>query len=56
MAWDRRYRPLKEGEIIRSTDEVQLDSGSWIATPNCVGQKAPNPNYTSHRQYRRLAS
>lgn len=54
MAWDMRYRHLREGEIIRETDEVQNDDGSWRKGCRCVGQPAPNPNYTSHRVYRRL--
>lgn len=52
--WDNRYRPLKKDEIILATDEVMLDDGSWIVTPNCVGTPAPDPAYTSHRWYRRL--
>lgn len=51
--WDHRYRRLEEGEIIEEADEHMLDDGSWELT-NCAGQKAPNPNYTSHRWYRRL--
>jgi hypothetical protein len=54
MAWDMRYRPLKEGEIILLTDEVQEDDGTWRVGCRCSGQPAPNPNYTSHRVYRRL--
>lgn len=53
MAWDIRYRPLKEGEIIRATDDVQEDDGTWRTGCRCAGQPAPNPNYTSHRVYRR---
>ena len=52
MTWDQRYRCLEEGEVIAATDEVQNDDGSWRAAV-CIGQKAPNPNYTSHRVYRR---
>jgi hypothetical protein len=55
MAWDMRYRPLKEGEIILTTDEVQEDDGSWRVGCRCAGQPAPDPNYTSHRVYRRLS-
>ena len=54
MAWDMRYRPLKEGEIILTTDEVQEDDGTWRAGCRCAGQPAHDPNYTSHRVYRRL--
>lgn len=53
MAWDHRYLPLKEGEIIKRGDEILLDSGEWREAI-VAGVKAPNPNYTSHRQYRRL--
>ncbi len=56
MAWDHRYRPLAEGEIIEATDEVFNDvTKEWQVTiERCVGTKAPAPNYTSHRMYRRL--
>lgn len=54
MAWDMRYRPLREGEIILPTDDVQNDDGTWIKGCRCAGQPAPNPNFTSHRVYRRL--
>ena len=53
MAWDHRYRPLKEGEIIKRGDEVLLDSGEWREAI-VAGVKAPSPNYTAHRYYRRL--
>lgn len=53
IGWDHRYRPLKEGEIILPTDEVRRDDGTWV-TGVCVGSPAPDPNYTSHRVYRRL--
>lgn len=56
MAWDMRYRPLREGEIIRETDEVQNDDGTWRASCRCAGHPAPDPNYTSHRVYRRLVN
>ena len=55
MAWDMHYRPLKEGEIILTTDEVQEDDGSWRSGCRCAGQTAPDPNYTSHRVYRRFS-
>jgi hypothetical protein len=54
MPWDNRYRPLKEGEIIRADDEVQNDDGSWRKGCLAAGRPAPDPAYTSHRQYRRL--
>lgn len=53
--WDHRYRRLPEGETILPTDECQNDDGSWKVTrPEVAGSKAPNPDYTSHRTYRRL--
>ena len=53
MTWDQEYRRLEEGEIILDTDECQNGGGEWERT-RCAGQRAPDPNYTSHRQYRRL--
>ena len=53
LTWDKRYRPLKEGEIIKSSDEIKLDDGTWKVAV-CVGEKAPDPNYSSHRIYRRI--
>lgn len=55
MPWDHNYRRLEEGEVIRATDEVQLDNGGWRTTrPEVAGTRAPCPDYTSHRVYRRL--
>ena len=45
------YRLLSEGEIIKESDEF-MDAGVWRKTI-CAGEPAPNPTYTSHRQYRR---
>lgn len=45
------YRPLSMGETILATDEY-LDDDGWRAT-TCAGGKAPDPQYTCHRQYRR---
>lgn len=56
MAWDMRYRPLKKGEIILATDDVQGDDGTWRTGCLCAGQPAPDPNFTSHRVYRRLVA
>lgn len=53
MSWDHKYRRLQEGEVIEPDDEIQNDDGSWAPT-RCAGGLAPNPNYTSHRVYRRL--
>lgn len=57
--WDKRYRRLKAGEIIRQGDEVDncdggKDEPEWVVATRCIGEPAPDPNYTSHRQYRRL--
>jgi len=55
MTWNQNYRRLNEGETIRATDEIQHDDCTWQAPhPRTVGTQAPDPNYTSHRQYRRL--
>ena len=54
MTWDNRYRRLEEGEIIRSTDDVQRDDGSWQKAQYAIGRPAPDPSFTSHRVYRRL--
>ncbi|MEN2749269.1 hypothetical protein [Sphingomonas sp. T9W2] len=53
--WDPRYRRLRAGETILATDECQRDDGSWVPAV-CVGWSAPDPNYTSHRVYRRLSA
>ncbi len=55
MAWDSRFRPLREGETILSGDECFTDSRlGWQPATHDIGGKAPDPNYTSHRMYRRL--
>ncbi len=56
MAWDEAYRRLDEGEIIRESDEVQIDKPFGWRRDNgqCAGKPAPSPLYTSHRIYRRL--
>lgn len=57
MSWDKRYRMLKEGEIIRDGDEVMTDSDlGWRPAGRTVGHLAPCPYYTSHRIYRRLTA
>lgn len=55
---EKEYYYLKEGEIIQEGDEVEV-SANWNDPPRwektkCVGQKAPDPAYISHRKYRRL--
>ena len=47
------YRSLKEGELIKETDEVLDDKNGWRKT-RCPGGLAPNTSFTSHRMYRRL--
>lgn len=55
MTWDNRYRPLNEGETILSGDECLTDSHlGWQPATHDIGEKAPDPNYTAHRMYRRL--
>lgn len=54
MTWNQQYRWLDAGERIMIGDEVLQDDGSWLpAAFRTVGQKAPDPNCTSHRVYRR---
>lgn len=60
--WQKvKWRSLKNGEIIREGDYVDRcrnpwkDDAKWEPT-NCVGQKAPDPQYPAHRQYRRIIS
>jgi hypothetical protein len=53
MAWNNAYRLLKEGEIVLETDEILDDHGRWMKPVYSVGKPAPNPLYTSHRQFRR---
>ena len=48
----KNYRRLKKDEIILPLDEVQDEDGSWVNTTR-AGDKAPDPQYGSHRQYRR---
>lgn len=54
-----RYYYLKEGDIIKEGDEVEMsanynDPAKWVKATNCIGEKAPNPHYMAHRVYRRL--
>lgn len=54
MVWDNRYRRLNEGEIIREGDECLTDTHlGWEPADHTIGQRAPDPAYTSHRWYRR---
>ena len=54
-----KYYYLKKGDIIKTEDEVDLcndgwrDAPKWVTT-TCVGDVAPDPQYPSHRKYRRV--
>jgi SAM-dependent methyltransferase len=50
---EEEYYYLQEGDMIQEGDQIQLDNGMWNVAVNCVGEAAPNPLFTSHRQYRR---
>jgi hypothetical protein len=50
--WEN-YRQLKKGEVIKDTDEFLEDKKGWRKTI-CGGGLAPDPQFTSHRMYRRL--
>ena len=57
--WKKNYRQLKKGETIKEGDEVgnigyNKDGSMKWQKANCVGSKAPDPSFTSHRWYRRL--
>lgn len=55
MAWNERYRPLKEGEVIKAGDECLTDSRiGWEGVVHTIGQRTPSDLYSSHRLYRRL--
>lgn len=46
------HRMLAEGELIMPGDEYLDDVHGWLPA-RMVGEHAPSPVYTSHRQYRR---
>ena len=55
---DKKYRLLKEGEIIQGGDEVDMCRDGWRDDPVwvkavCLGKKVPDSTYPSHRRYRR---
>ena len=58
MNMEREYRRLKKGEIILEGDEIDScvdawrDDPAWEPAVN-IGEPAPDPQYLSHRQYRR---
>jgi len=52
------YRILEKGEAIQAGDEVDASPDGWRDDPvwkptTCVGRRAPDPQYPSHRIYRR---
>lgn len=54
------YRYLRHGEIIQEGDEIDGCVNPWRDDPawepvhsESVGKAAPDPQYPSHRQYRR---
>ena len=56
----KQYRYLKKDEVIQAGDETDSsadgynDSPVWVTVhPGNVGGLAPDPQYSSHRQYRR---
>jgi len=49
-----QYRRLEMGEIVLATDEIYDDiTREWVEPEWSVGKPAPDPDYTSHRQFRR---
>jgi hypothetical protein len=58
-----KYRHLKKGEIIQAGDETDSSPDGWkgpaqwvTVQPSEIGQEAPDPQYPSHRLYRRPAT
>jgi hypothetical protein len=50
----RQFRRLEMGEIVLATDEIYDDhKRAWVEPEWSVGKPAPDPAYTSHRQFRR---
>jgi hypothetical protein len=50
----RQFRRLEMGEIVLATDEIYDDhKREWVEPIWSVGKPAPDPAYTSHRQFRR---
>jgi len=53
------YYYLKKGETINEGDEVEMSSkynepAKWVlGNPKNIGGQAPDPQYMSHRKYRR---
>ncbi len=55
----KKYRWLKEGEIIKEGDEVDAcndgwrDNPKWVNVKNRIGKSACDPKFVSHGKYRR---
>lgn len=53
------YYHLKHGDIIQEGDEIDNcgnpwhDDPKWVPVTSRIGEPAPDPQYVSHRQYRR---
>jgi len=53
------YYYLKHGDIILKGDEVDMCNDGWRDDPlwvkaTDIGSQAPDPQYPSHRRYRRI--
>lgn len=55
-----KHRKLEKGEIIQAGDEIDRCANPWHdwpiwepVHPENIGQRAPDPQYVAHRQYRR---
>ena len=55
-----QYRRLEKDEVIEPGDEIDRCRDAWRddpvwepVHPNDIGRTAPDPQYPSHRQYRR---
>ena len=57
-----KYYYLKKGDIIKGGDEIDACNDAWRDEPKwkkaktCIGEPAPDPQYISHRNYRRKIS
>ena len=53
------YYYLKHGDLIQEGDEIDAcanpwhDYPKWLPVTSCIGEPAPDPQYVSHRRYRR---